>query len=76
MLGFPEFTGDLLFKYVLAYLQPVIQNNGSTPLKHSIDDLKANGIIPINPPQHLWYDAWNHTLKNRKGTWELNFRAI
>src|SRR5438034_867828 len=22
ILGFPEFTGDLLFKYVLAYLQP------------------------------------------------------
>ncbi|CAB4387746.1 unnamed protein product [Rhizophagus irregularis] len=76
ILGFPEFTGDLLFKHVLAYLQPVLQNNGSTPLKHSIDGLKANGIIPINPLQHLWYDAWNYTIKNRKGTWELNFHAI
>ena len=54
---------------MLAYLQPTIQNNGIIPLKRNIDELKARGIIPIKPQQHLWYDAWNYTLKNRKGKW-------
>ncbi|RIA93431.1 hypothetical protein C1645_843443 [Glomus cerebriforme] len=71
-LEFPGLTGDLLFKYVLAYLQPTIQNNGSVPLKHNIDRLKAEEIIPVKLPQHLWYDAWNYTLNNREGKWKSN----
>src|SRR4051794_26546684 len=65
-LQIPGFTGDLLSKYVLAYLQPTLENSGSTPLKHQIDELKAGGIIPVEPRQHLWYDAWNYGLKSRK----------
>ncbi|RIA88864.1 hypothetical protein C1645_825698 [Glomus cerebriforme] len=46
------FTGDLLFKYVLVYLKPSLTNNGDTPLKHRIDELKGKGEIPIEP-HHL-----------------------
>src|SRR5437763_13060915 len=60
-LEIPGFTGDLSFKYVLAYLQPTLENNGDRPLKHLIDGLKAKGVIPIKPQQHLWYDFWNYT---------------
>ena len=62
-LEIPGFTGDLLFKYVLAYLQPTFENNGNTPLKHQIDGLKVEEKIPVSPRQHLWYDAWNYTLR-------------
>ena len=41
-------------------------NNGETPLKHWINELKGKGIIPIEPRQHLWYDAWNYTLETGK----------
>jgi hypothetical protein len=61
-LEIPGFTGDLLFKYVLAYLQPTLENNGDTPLKYHISELKAEGVIPVKPQQHLWYDAWNYNL--------------
>ena len=57
-LEIPGFTGDLLFKYVLAYFEPTLQKNGETPLKHKIDAFKVNGTIPIKPQQHLLYDAW------------------
>jgi hypothetical protein len=70
-LEIPGFTGDLLFKYVLAYLQPTLQENGETPLKHLIDELKVNEVIPIKPQQHLWYDVWNYTLKNKEGNWNM-----
>lgn len=70
-LEIPGFTGDLLFKYVLAYLQPTLQENGETPLKVRIDKLKVKGIVPIKPKQHLWYDAWNYTLKIRGGNWNI-----
>lgn len=63
-LEIPNFTGDLLIKYVLAYLQPTFKEKGNTPLKYLINKLKATEIIPIKPQQHLWYDAWNFTLKN------------
>ncbi|RIA84225.1 hypothetical protein C1645_832612 [Glomus cerebriforme] len=61
-LEIPGFTGDLLFRYVLACLQPTFRYNGNTPLKYKIDQLKANEVIPVKPRQHLWYDAWNYTL--------------
>ena len=57
------FTGDLLFKYVLANLQPSVQNSGERPLRNIINEMKIDGTIPINPEQHLWYDAWNYVLK-------------
>src|SRR5947208_3549564 len=62
-LEIPGFNGDLLIKYVLAHLQPTLQYNGSAPLKYWVDGLKAEGMISIKPQQHLWYDAWNYTLK-------------
>jgi hypothetical protein len=65
ILQIPELTGDLLFKYVLDYLKPTLINNGETPLKHWINQLKTEGEIPIEPKQHLWHHAWNYTL-NRK----------
>jgi hypothetical protein len=68
-LEIPGFTGDLLFKYALAYLNPTLKNNGETPLKYQIDKLKAEGTIPIKPQQHLWYDVWNYALTNMKGKW-------
>ena len=74
-LEIPGFTGDLLFKYVLIYLQPALENNGETPFKHRIDELKANGSIPIKPQQHLWYDAWNYTLKIRGRNWNIKKRG-
>ena len=46
--------------YVLAYLQPTLENNGETPLKHHIDALKVDGVVPFKPLQHLWYDVWNY----------------
>ncbi|GBC00959.1 hypothetical protein RclHR1_04010006 [Rhizophagus clarus] len=65
MLGIPDLTGDILFKYVLDYLKPTLPNNGETPLKHWVNKLKGKGAIPIEPKQHLWYHAWNYKL-NRK----------
>jgi len=41
---------------VLVYQQPTLRNNGETPFKHHIDELRAKGAIPIKPQQHLWYD--------------------
>jgi hypothetical protein len=69
-LEIPGFTGDLLFKFVLAYLQPTMKYNGEIPFKHKIDDLKSKGTIPTEPQQHLWYDIWNFALKNKKGIWQ------
>ena len=65
-LEIPDFTGDLLFKYVLDYLKPSLDDNGDTPLRHRIDELKVKGVIPTEPQQHLWYYAWNYTLKTGK----------
>jgi len=67
-LEIPGFTGDLLFKYVLAYLEPTLQSNGETPLKHKIDELKAQGSIPIKPQKNNWYDAWEYTI-GREEKW-------
>ncbi|RIA85806.1 hypothetical protein C1645_879077 [Glomus cerebriforme] len=69
-LEIPEFTGDLLFKYVLDYLKPSLENNGDTPLKAQIDNLKAKGDIPIEPQYHLWYYVWNNALKT--GNWKIS----
>ena len=66
LLEIPELSGNLLFQYVLDCLQPALEDNGETPLKHRIDELKGKGIIPIEPKQHLWYDAWDYTLKTGK----------
>ena len=74
-LEIPGFTGDLLFKYVLDYFQPTIYG-GEVPLKYKIDDLKAKEIISIRPQQHLWYDAWNHTLKNKRGKWDIEGKCL
>ncbi|CAB4433703.1 unnamed protein product [Rhizophagus irregularis] len=65
LLEIPELTDDLLFKYVLDCLKPILTNNGDTPLKHWINKLKGKGAIPIEPKQHPWYYAWNYKL-NRK----------
>jgi hypothetical protein len=62
ILEIPDLTGDLLFKYVLDCLKPTLWYNGDTPLKHRINKLKANGVIPIEPKQHLWYHAWYYEL--------------
>ena len=75
-LEIPGFTGDLLFKYVLDYFQLTLDYNGEIPLRHEIDKLKAKEIIPIKPLQHLWYDAWNYTLKNKKGKWRIREKYL
>ena len=49
-----------MFRYVLAYLQPNLDCDGETPLKHHIDALKVDGVVPFKPLQHLWYDVWNY----------------
>ncbi|CAG8716374.1 19426_t:CDS:2 [Rhizophagus irregularis] len=64
ILEIPGLTGDLLFKYVLDFLNPTLTNNGETPLKHWVNELKSEGAIPIEPEQHLWYHAWNYELKS------------
>ena len=33
----------ILIKYVLVYQQPTLRNNGETPFKHQIDELRAKG---------------------------------
>ncbi|CAB4415830.1 unnamed protein product [Rhizophagus irregularis] len=65
LLEIPDITGDLLFKYVLDCLKPILICDGDTPLKHWANKLKSNGTIPIEPNQHPWYYAWNYKL-NRK----------
>jgi len=70
-LEIPGFNGDLLIKYVLAYFQSALHYNGDVPLRHWIDGLKSEGIISVKPRQHLWYDAWNYTLKNGGGSWKI-----
>ncbi|RGB38148.1 hypothetical protein C1646_665643 [Rhizophagus diaphanus] len=64
ILEIPGLTGDLLFKYVLDFLNPTLARNGETPLKHWVNELKSEGAIPIKPEQHLWYHAWNYELKS------------
>ncbi|CAB4492760.1 unnamed protein product [Rhizophagus irregularis] len=64
ILEIPGLTGDLLFKYVLDFLNPTLTHNGETPLKHWVNELKSEGAIPIEPEQHLWYHAWNYELKS------------
>ncbi|GBC09941.1 hypothetical protein RclHR1_09210010 [Rhizophagus clarus] len=69
ILKIPDLTGDLLFKYVLSYLNPNLQNNGDTPLEERIDKLKVKRVIPTEKPkQHLWYYAWNYILNTGKLT--------
>ena len=46
--------------YLLAYFKPALHSNGDVLLGY----LKSKGIVPAKPRQHLWYDAWNYTLKN------------
>ena len=70
-LAISGFNGDLLIKYVLAYFQSALHYDRDVPLKHWIDDLKSEEIISIKPRQHLWYDAWNYTLKNGGGSWKI-----
>ncbi|GBC03328.1 hypothetical protein RclHR1_05070012 [Rhizophagus clarus] len=65
ILGIPDLTGDLLFKYVMDCLRPTLMNNGETPLKNWTNKLKAKGDIPIEPKQHLWYHAWNYKLNEK-----------
>ncbi|PKY44391.1 hypothetical protein RhiirA4_419005 [Rhizophagus irregularis] len=48
LLEIPELTGDLLFKYVLDCLKPILTNNGDTPLKHWINKLKERTRLVIN----------------------------
>ncbi|CAB4441119.1 unnamed protein product [Rhizophagus irregularis] len=68
-LGIPDFTGELLFKYVLNYLNPTLQNNGDIQLKERIDELKVKGDIPTDDSQqHLWYYAWNYIFNTGKPT--------
>ena len=72
-LAIPGFNGDLLIKYVLAYFQSALHYNGDVPLRHWIDGLKSEGIISVKPQQHLWYDAWNYTLKNGVRSWKIEY---
>ncbi|RGB26515.1 hypothetical protein C1646_674720 [Rhizophagus diaphanus] len=68
-LGIPDFTGELLFKYVLNYLNPTLQHNGDIQLKERIDELKVRGDIPTDDSQqHLWYYAWNYIFNTGKST--------
>ncbi|RGB21624.1 hypothetical protein C1646_777620 [Rhizophagus diaphanus] len=60
-LKIPDVNGDLLYKYVLYYLNPSFFEN--SPLRHYIDELVAEGNISnIFATQHAWYPAWNYTF--------------
>ena len=48
-------------------VQPALHYNGEVLLRHWID----KRTIPVKPQQHLLYDAWNYTLKNGGGTWNI-----
>ncbi|RGB26020.1 hypothetical protein C1646_770983 [Rhizophagus diaphanus] len=67
-LKIPDVNGDLLFKYVLCYLNPSFQSyNKIPPLGHHIDKLIAEeNISNIAATQHPWYSAWNYALKNKQ----------
>jgi hypothetical protein len=69
LLGIPESKGNLLVKFVLSNLQPSLESNGETPIKHEINALKAKGKISSKPKQHLWYDLWEYTLNKKGGNW-------
>ena len=51
-------------------VQPALHYNGEV-LRHWIDGLKSEGTISVKPRQHLLYDAWNYTLKNGGGNWNI-----
>ncbi|POG61675.1 hypothetical protein GLOIN_2v1786279 [Rhizophagus irregularis DAOM 181602=DAOM 197198] len=64
-LKIPNVNGDLLYKYVLYYLNPSFNENSR--LRHHIDELIAEeNISNISVTQHPWYSAWNYTLKNKQ----------
>ncbi|CAB5395337.1 unnamed protein product [Rhizophagus irregularis] len=64
-LKIPDVNGDLLYRYVLYYLNPSFDEN--SPLRNHIDNLVAEGNISnISVTQHPWYSAWNYTLKNKQ----------
>ncbi|PKY41322.1 hypothetical protein RhiirA4_454883 [Rhizophagus irregularis] len=64
-LKIPNVNGELLYKYVLYYLNPSFNENSR--LRHHIDELIAEGNISnISVTQHPWYSAWNYTLKNKQ----------
>ncbi|GBB84449.1 hypothetical protein RclHR1_11000005 [Rhizophagus clarus] len=60
-LEIPNFNGDVLFKYVLYYLNPISIN--SELISH-LNNLKVDGIIPTIT-YYLWYSAWKHALENQ-----------
>ncbi|GES76289.1 hypothetical protein GLOIN_2v1798535 [Rhizophagus clarus] len=62
-LGIPGFNGDLLFKYVLYYLNPTFPENGDKPLKHVLRKL-----LKKEPQEHLWYHFWDYALKTGQTT--------
>ncbi|CAB5395334.1 unnamed protein product [Rhizophagus irregularis] len=67
-LKIPDVNGDLLFKYVLCYLNPSFESfNKIPPLGHHMDKLIAEeNISNIAATQHPWYSAWIYALKNKQ----------
>ncbi|PKY42675.1 hypothetical protein RhiirA4_417661 [Rhizophagus irregularis] len=65
-LDIPNFNGDILFKYVLEYLNPTLEIKVDKIIKRYIK-LHTKGLIP-NEPQHLWYSVWDYALKNETTT--------
>ena len=67
-LKIPDVNGELLFKYVLCYLNPYFKPfNIISPLEHHIDKLIAEeNISNIAVTHNPWYSAWNYTLKSKQ----------
>ncbi|RGB26018.1 hypothetical protein C1646_675134 [Rhizophagus diaphanus] len=65
-LDIPNFNGNILFKYVLEYLNPTLEIKVDKIIKKHIK-LKTEGLI-LNEPQHFWYSVWNYVLKNETTT--------
>ncbi|CAB4389466.1 unnamed protein product [Rhizophagus irregularis] len=67
-LKIPDVNGDLLFKYVLCYLNPSFESfNKIPPLGHHMDKLIAEeNISNMAATQHPWYSAWINALKNKQ----------
>ncbi|GBB86896.1 hypothetical protein RclHR1_13340002 [Rhizophagus clarus] len=59
-LEIPDFNGDLLFEYVLDYLNPTLQDDCGA---WEFMKLKSEKLVS-SKPHHPWYCVWNYALKN------------
>ncbi|KAI8886275.1 hypothetical protein K501DRAFT_270010 [Backusella circina FSU 941] len=63
MLDLEGLTEDLLMIYIIAVVQPNLESDGEAPFVRYINRCKSNGVIPVQPKNHLWLDLWRLHVK-------------